>query len=112
MLIFKTDVYLFEGAIIIAHERLPGVYDFNTEFDTYILAYCPDTCSWFATNKRFFYFEYPKEFGSEEEALEFIRNHAHIFLDFEESLGIYRPDFAADKIFIDNTKECVDILAF
>ena len=36
------------------YEKVPDGFSFSTEFDTYILAYCPDDCTWFATNKRFF----------------------------------------------------------
>ena len=36
-------------------------YDFTTEFPTWIIAYCVDTDSWFCTNQRFFYYEYPED---------------------------------------------------
>lgn len=52
---------------------IPDEYDFNTEFDTYIIAFCPDTDSWFVTNKRFFYYEYNKEFETEEDGIDFFK---------------------------------------
>lgn len=59
--------------------ELPKGSSFSDTFDTYILAFCPDTDSWFATNQRFFYYEYPKEFKTENEAIEFFINNPTIF---------------------------------
>ena len=47
------------------YKTVPQEFDFNTEFPTWIIAFCPDTDSWFVTNKRFFYYEYEKEFETE-----------------------------------------------
>ena len=47
-----------------AYEKVPDGMDFSTEFDTYIIAYCPDQCEWFVTNHRFFYYEYDMEFAT------------------------------------------------
>ena len=44
---------------MITYESIPDGYEFSTEFPTYILGFCPDTDSWFATNQRFFFYEYP-----------------------------------------------------
>lgn len=41
------------------YERIQDGFDFDTKFQTCILAFCPDTDSWFVTNERFFYYEYP-----------------------------------------------------
>ena len=46
-------------------------WDFGKEYETYILAFCPDLDCWFATNQRRFYYEYPKEFQTEKEAIIF-----------------------------------------
>ena len=61
--------------------ELPKCCNFDTVFDTHILAFCPDTDSWFATNQRFFYYEYQKEFKSESEAIEYFKNNPNIFLE-------------------------------
>lgn len=91
------------------YEELPEGMDFSTKFDTYILAYCPDTCSWFATNERFFYYEYPKEFASEDDAIAFFKNNADDFYKEEIRIGTYRPSFLDNKIMIDNTEELIDV---
>lgn len=62
--------------------------DFNTEFPTYILAFCPDTDTWFATNKRFFFYEYDKEFQTKDEAELFFCKNAQIFYDIKENMKI------------------------
>lgn len=91
---------------------MPGGYDFNSEFDTYILAYCPDTCSWFATNRRFFYYEYPREFESEAEAIEYFKARPHEFLFIETGLGVYRPAFLEERVFLDNIGVWLDAFPF
>ncbi len=80
------------------YEEVPDGFSFSTEFDTYILAYCPDDCTWFATNKRFFYFEYDKEFKTEEEAVAYFENNLKEFYDIELKICDYRPDFMKNKI--------------
>lgn len=87
--------------------KVPDGMDFNTEFPTYILAYCPDTVSWFATNKRFFYYEYPTEFKTEDEAIKFFRSHAAEFYRIGKEITEYLPSFAVGVVFLDNTGESI-----
>ena len=47
---------------------------FNQEFPTWIIAYCPDTSTFFVTNKRYFYWEYDKEFTTEEEGIKYFED--------------------------------------
>lgn len=75
--------------------------DFSTEFPTWILAYCVDTNSWFCTNKRFFYYEYPVEFESEEEGISYFKNHITEF--FELSREMYPK--RTNNTFFENTME-------
>lgn len=89
------------------YKSLPDDMDFSTEFPTYILAFCPDTCSWFATNKRFFYYEYPMDFLNEAAAITYFKQNPNVFIDLEKEMLGYRPQFLDNKIFIENTKEFV-----
>lgn len=91
------------------YEELPASMDFSTEFETYILAFCPDTDSWFATNKRFFYYEYPKEFPNEESAIEFFRHNPALFYEEEARMRVYKPDFYLGKVRLENTNELIDV---
>lgn len=88
---------------------VPDGMDFSTEFDTYILAFCPDSDSWFATNKRFFYYEYPKDFASEEMAIRYFKDNAKDFYDIEMKIGVYKPSFTVGAIHLDNTRETIII---
>lgn len=94
---------------IVTYEDLPDGMDFSTEFPTYILAFCPDTDSWFATNQRFFYYEYPMDFPNEEAAIGYFKRHPDVFLKLEESMGVYRPSFFNGGVWLDNTRELVAV---
>ncbi len=84
-------------------------YSFDSVFETYILAFCPDTDSWFATNQRFFYYEYPKDFPDEKAAIDFFQRNPKIFLDLEKEMDVYRPSFFKGGVCLDNTDELVMI---
>ena len=45
-----------------AYNTIPNGMTFDTEFSTWIIAFCSDTDSWFVTNQRFWWYEYPMEF--------------------------------------------------
>ena len=91
------------------YKSLPDIdgVTFNTEFPTYILAFCPDSDSWFATNQRFFYYEYPMDFPNERAAIEYFRRHPDLFLKLEESMEVNRPSFFDGGVWLDNTRELV-----
>lgn len=59
---------------------------FEQKFPTWIIAYCPDTSTFFVTNKRYFYWEYDKEFATEEEGIEYFEKHVKKFMDIENRL--------------------------
>lgn len=83
------------------YKEIPEEYDFTTEFSTWIIAYCIDTNSWFCTNKRFFYYEYPEEFQSENEAIKYFRNNVFTFLKLNNEMYPKKND----NVFLENTKE-------
>lgn len=85
---------------------LPEV-NFNTEFPTWIIAYCVDTNSWFCTNERFFYYEYPKDFECENDAIEYFRNNVYEF--FKLSREMHPKNIVS--IFLENTSEHWSIVA-
>ena len=54
---FEEDFYADVNTMFIKssnYVEVPKEYNFNTEFPTWIIAYCQDSDSWFVTNKRFF----------------------------------------------------------
>lgn len=94
---------------MIEYKDVPDGYSFSSEFDTWILAFCPDLDSWFATNKRFFFYEYPIEFSGEAEAIDYFVKNPKIFYDIEMKMEIYRPYFNEGGVWLDNTKELVKV---
>ena len=94
---------------MITYESIPDGYDFSTKFSTYILAFCPDTDSWFATNQRFFFYEYPMDFPNEETAIEYFKRNPGVFYNLEKEMDIYRPSFYNDGVWLENTKELIMI---
>ena len=68
------------------YKAVPDGCDFSTRFDTYIIGFCPDTDSWFVTNQRFFYYEYPDEFETADLAEEYFRSNVKKFLNIEKDI--------------------------
>lgn len=94
---------------MIEYKDVPKEYDFCSEFDTWILAFCPDSDSWFATNRRFFFYEYPMEFPNERAAISYFKCNPNVFLNLENNMDIYRPCFNKGGVWLDNTKELVRV---
>ena len=92
-----------------AYKTLPKGMDFSTTFETYIIAYCPDLCEWFVTNKRFFYYEYEKEFQTEQEGIDYFKSNVKKFYEIEKELSEYRPSFLDHKIFLSNYDEIIEV---
>lgn len=94
---------------MIEYKDVPEEYDFGSEFDTWILAFCPDEDDWFATNKRFFFYEYPMEFSDEAEAIDYFVKNPKIFYDIEMKMKIYRPSCNEGGVWLDNIKELIKV---
>lgn len=84
----NDDTFMIEtrlsGALIDPYAAVE--VDFSTEFPTWIIAYCPDTDSWFCTNRRFFYYEYDKEFESEKRAVDYFIEHVPEFIELSNEM--------------------------
>ncbi len=82
---------------------------FNTKYPTWIIAFCPDTDSFFATDGRHFFWEYKEEFESEDAAIHYFEKHAKYFITIEEEmlndmmLGNKFKDI--DKVWLENTQK-------
>lgn len=86
---------------------VPEGYDFSTKFETYIIAFCPELDSWFVTNERFFYYEYEKEFKTEEDGIKFFKENPKIFYDEEVRMKVCRPRINESGVWLENTKEMI-----
>lgn len=80
--------------------------DFSQVFPTWIIAYCPDTDSFFATNQRFFFWEDDNEFKSEDDAINYFREHLD---DFRKTRNEILSDTGGwstnSPMYLENTKE-------
>ena len=91
------------------YKEVPSGFDFNTEFNTWILAFCPDTLEWFATNQRFFYYEYPMEFENETDAVDYFIKNASKFYELEEKMVEHMPTFAKNKLWLSNIQSPIEL---
>lgn len=94
---------------MIVYEELPDGVNFDTKFLTYILAFCPDTDSWFATNERAFFYEYPMDFPNEETAIAYFKRNPEVFMNLENGMVKYRPSFRDGGVFLENIKELIAV---
>lgn len=92
---------------MVVYEQIPDEYNFDSKFDTYILAFCPDTDSWFVTNERFFYYEYPMDFPNEVAAVEYFCCNPDVFLKLEKDMNVYRPSFNDNGVYLENIRRLI-----
>ena len=93
-----------------AYLTLPDGMDFSTKFNTYIIAFCPDSDSWFVTNNRFFYYEYDEtEFQTEKEGIDYFKKNPRIFYNIEKKMKVYRPSFNKGGVWLENINELIKI---
>ena len=79
---------------------------FNTEYSTWIIAFCPDTDSFFVTNQRHFFYVFEEEFDTEEAAIDYFENCFEYFIEVENIMMrnmIYGWD--SNKVFLENTNK-------
>lgn len=105
----KENFIRDERGGVMGYEKVPDGYSFSTEFETYIIAFCPDSDEWFVTNKRFFYYEFPMEFRTEEDGISYFRKHASTFYQLEIDMEAYRPSFYEGVVFLSNTNELIRV---
>lgn len=93
---------------MVEYKEVPNEYDFNHKFDTWIIAFCPDTLDWFVTNERFFFYEDNKKFNSEQEAIDYFIDNAREFYKIEEQI-IEIPKFAQNKLWLSNLENPIEL---
>lgn len=78
---------------------------FDTKHNTWIIAFCPDTDSFFVTNERCFFWEFEEEFGSEESAIHYFESHSKYFVEIEKEImrGFCDKFKDINKIWLENT---------
>lgn len=62
--------------------------------------------SFFVTNQRYFFWEYSTEFQSEDEAVDFFKNHLNVFRDKRKEILSSSGGWDVNAgLFLENTKE-------
>lgn len=79
--------------------------EFNTKYKTYIIAFCPDSSSFFVTNERHFYWEFEKEFDSEEAGVDYFEHHINDFLVINNEIMDKMCNYQTDKVWLENTRK-------
>ena len=88
---------------MIEYKSIPDGFDLSTKFPTYILAFSPDSDSWFATNNRFFFYEYPAEFNTEQEAIDYFKSNVNEFFELNVQIMFdQRPGFNSGGVYLEN----------
>ena len=60
---------------------------FDTKYSTWIIAFCPDINSFFATNERHFFWESEENFESEQLAIEYFEHHINDFVKIRNEMA-------------------------
>lgn len=66
--------------------------------DTWIIAFCPDTNSFFVTDQRAFYWEFEKEFDSEQDGVNYFEDNVQYFINVANEM-IY-----TERVWLENTQ--------
>lgn len=72
---------------------------FDTKYPTWIIAFCPDTTSFFVTNERHFFWESEEEFDSEEAGIYYFEHQVQQFMNVANQI-IY-----TERVWLENTQK-------
>lgn len=82
---------------------------FDTKYSTWIIAFCPDINSFFATNERHFFWESEENFESEQLAIEYFEHHINDFVktrnEISKDIGGIR---LSSSVYLENTCMCYE----
>lgn len=81
--------------------------EFSRKYDTWVIAYCPDSDSFFATKQRYFFYEYGngKSFKSEADAIEYFENNVFELVAIRNEIMRKAGQKPCERVFLANTKE-------
>lgn len=65
---------------------------------TWIIAFCPDINSFFVTDQRAFYWEFEKEFNSEQDGVSYFEDNVQYFINVANKM-IY-----TERVWLENTQ--------
>lgn len=95
--------------------------NFSDKYDTYIIGYDFDRRAWLTSNEGHFWYEYPREFNTKVEAVDFFNKNLDLFFDLNIIMGngsrlyfldtdkLYKRDGRYDReLFDDVVQYCLD----
>ena len=93
------------------YKKLKDNESFSDTYATWIIAYCLDTDSFFATSQRHFYWEYNDEFQCENDAIKYFRNNLNEFWNARKDILSHAGGWSIDRdLFLENRKEGFNII--
>ena len=80
---------------------------FNTEYPTWIIAFCPDTTSFFVTNQRYFFWEHNKEFETKADGIKYFEDNINEFVGVHNRImsDILKHPVTQNCCFLENTEK-------
>ena len=79
------------------YQELKDNENFSDKYATWVIAYCLDTDSFFATNQKHFFWEYNNEFQCENDAINYFRNHLNEFRNARKEILSHCSGWSIDK---------------
>lgn len=84
--------------------------EFSKTYPTWIIAYCLDSNSFFATNERYFFWEHEREFECENDAVNYFREHLEEFYEIRNEILSSTGGWSKNSdLFLENTRESFKI---
>ena len=84
------------------YKKLNESQNFSDTYPTWIIAYCLDSNSFFATNERYFFWEHEREFECENDAVNYFREHLEEFHEIRSELYL---ENTKERFWINNSKQ-------
>lgn len=84
---------------------------FSEKYPTWIIAFCPDSESFFVTNERNFFWE-SGHFDSEEDGVEYFEQNLSLFIEIYKWLMEKPYDkntYGKGRVFLENTKRWYEV---
>lgn len=93
------------------YKALKSGENYSDIHSTWIIAFCPDTNSFFVTNQRHFYWEYYDEFPCENDAIKYFRNHIKEFQNERKRILEETGGWSVtSELFLENTGESFKVI--
>ena len=88
------------------YKKLCKDEEFSKTYPTWIIAYCLESNSFFATNERYFFWEHEREFECENDAVNYFREHLEEFHEIRNEILSSTGGWSKNSdLFFENTRE-------